>query len=322
VGLRCSGNAHNTCRKPRVRSETHTSIATCGPRSASAGCRSSASTPPPALSRHYAQRDPGGCHSAAPRNAPARRVPRKTPASIRDIPLAPQLAALLLRHRLASRVSGEHVFASSVGTPLGHRTPSSAASPMPRNAHASLGPTSRATLDGGMLQRGWLLGVATPPGRGQDCAMPGDDSRSMAESRLTFLWSDAVAEEAAAVFAAHALRIHKARRADLEPARTTARPLARGDRHHQTSAARAPMSRRGVGSQRTVDARVGRVQSVMRRHGRKSDDEVRQRTEAGASRGRCSVDPVVQCCAGRAAREPDRPRHRQREPCIARPERV
>jgi GrpB-like predicted nucleotidyltransferase (UPF0157 family) len=39
--------------------------------------------------------------------------------------------------------------------------------------------------------------------------MPEDDSRSMAESRLTFLWSDAVAEEAAAVFAAHALRIHE-----------------------------------------------------------------------------------------------------------------
>jgi GrpB-like predicted nucleotidyltransferase (UPF0157 family) len=35
------------------------------------------------------------------------------------------------------------------------------------------------------------------------------DSPAMAEPQLTFVWSDSVAEEAAAVFAAHALRIHE-----------------------------------------------------------------------------------------------------------------
>ena len=54
-----------------------------------------------------------------------------------------------------------------------------------------------------------LLGVATPRGRGQDGVMPEDDVRSMVGSPLAFLWSDSVAEEAAAVFAAHALRIRE-----------------------------------------------------------------------------------------------------------------
>lgn len=39
--------------------------------------------------------------------------------------------------------------------------------------------------------------------------MPEDDSSPMAGPRLTFLWSDSVSEEAAAVFASHALRIHE-----------------------------------------------------------------------------------------------------------------
>jgi hypothetical protein len=37
--------------------------------------------------------------------------------------------------------------------------------------------------------------------------LPSDDSPAMAEPRLTFVWSDAVAEEAAAIFVAHARRI-------------------------------------------------------------------------------------------------------------------
>ena len=54
---------------------------------------------------------------------PARRVRLKTQAAVRDIPLPPQLAALLKRHKLASSHSGEHdyVFTTSLGTPLGYR---------------------------------------------------------------------------------------------------------------------------------------------------------------------------------------------------------
>jgi integrase len=54
---------------------------------------------------------------------PARRVRLKTPAAARDIPLLPQLAALLKRHKLASPHSGDHqyVFATGLGTPLGYR---------------------------------------------------------------------------------------------------------------------------------------------------------------------------------------------------------
>jgi integrase len=42
---------------------------------------------------------------------------------VRDIPLLPQLAALLKRHKLASSHSGEHdfVFATALGMPLGYR---------------------------------------------------------------------------------------------------------------------------------------------------------------------------------------------------------
>jgi integrase len=54
---------------------------------------------------------------------PARRVRLKTKAAMRDVPLLPQLAALLKRHKLASPFSHErdYVFATSLGTPLGYR---------------------------------------------------------------------------------------------------------------------------------------------------------------------------------------------------------
>lgn len=54
---------------------------------------------------------------------PARRVRLKTQAAVRDIPLLPQLAALLKRHKLASPFSGagDYIFATSLGTPLGYR---------------------------------------------------------------------------------------------------------------------------------------------------------------------------------------------------------
>jgi integrase len=47
----------------------------------------------------------------------------KTPSAVRDIPLLPQLAALLKRHKLASSHSGaqDYVFATAFGTPLGYR---------------------------------------------------------------------------------------------------------------------------------------------------------------------------------------------------------
>jgi integrase len=61
--------------------------------------------------------------SRARENKPARRVRLKTNAATRDIPLLPQLAALLKRHKLASRYStaSDYVFATALGTPLGYR---------------------------------------------------------------------------------------------------------------------------------------------------------------------------------------------------------
>lgn len=55
--------------------------------------------------------------------APARRVPPKTPASVRDVPLIPQLARLLAAHKSASRFTrgSDWVFATARGTPHGHR---------------------------------------------------------------------------------------------------------------------------------------------------------------------------------------------------------
>jgi integrase len=61
--------------------------------------------------------------SRAHRGAPARRVAPKTPASVRDVPLVPQLARLLSAHRQRSRFArgADWVFATAGGTPYGHR---------------------------------------------------------------------------------------------------------------------------------------------------------------------------------------------------------
>jgi integrase len=61
--------------------------------------------------------------SRAREDNPARRVPLKTSAAVRDIPLLPQLGALLKQHKLASPYSTEqdYVFCSGLGTPLGGR---------------------------------------------------------------------------------------------------------------------------------------------------------------------------------------------------------
>jgi integrase len=56
-------------------------------------------------------------------NKPARRVRLKTTAAVRDIPLLPQLGALLRQHKLASGHSTDrdYVFCTGLGTPLGGR---------------------------------------------------------------------------------------------------------------------------------------------------------------------------------------------------------
>jgi integrase len=61
--------------------------------------------------------------SRAHRGDPARRVPPKTVASVRDVPLVAQLARLLNAHRQRSAFArGEDwVFATARGTPYGHR---------------------------------------------------------------------------------------------------------------------------------------------------------------------------------------------------------
>lgn len=61
--------------------------------------------------------------SRARRGSPARRVAPKTPAALRDVPLAPQLVGLLRDYRAGSPATGpgDWVFATGVGTPLGHR---------------------------------------------------------------------------------------------------------------------------------------------------------------------------------------------------------
>jgi integrase len=61
--------------------------------------------------------------SRAHRGAPARRVAPKTPASVRDVPLVPQLARLLGAHRQRGRFArgADWVFATARGTPYGHR---------------------------------------------------------------------------------------------------------------------------------------------------------------------------------------------------------
>jgi integrase len=61
--------------------------------------------------------------SRARRGDPAQRVPPKTAASVRDVPLVPQLARLLSAHRQRSRFArgADWVFATARGTPYGHR---------------------------------------------------------------------------------------------------------------------------------------------------------------------------------------------------------
>jgi integrase len=61
--------------------------------------------------------------SRARRDEPARRVPTKTPASVREIPLLPQLADRLVAHRQETPFASvtDWVFATSKGTPYGVR---------------------------------------------------------------------------------------------------------------------------------------------------------------------------------------------------------
>lgn len=61
--------------------------------------------------------------SRAHRGEPARRVAPKTPASLREVPLVEQLSHQLVAHRQASPFAapGDWVFATSRGTPQGHR---------------------------------------------------------------------------------------------------------------------------------------------------------------------------------------------------------
>jgi integrase len=61
--------------------------------------------------------------SRAHRGAPAQRVAPKTAASVRDIPLVPQLARLLSAQRQQSRFArgADWVFSTARGTPYGHR---------------------------------------------------------------------------------------------------------------------------------------------------------------------------------------------------------
>lgn len=61
--------------------------------------------------------------SRAHREEPARRVPPKTPASVREIPLLPQLSDRLVAHRRETPFASatDWVFATSRGTPYGAR---------------------------------------------------------------------------------------------------------------------------------------------------------------------------------------------------------
>jgi integrase len=61
--------------------------------------------------------------SRAHHDEPARRVAPKTPASVRDVPLVEQLSHQLAAHKQASPFAapGDWVFATSRGTPYGHR---------------------------------------------------------------------------------------------------------------------------------------------------------------------------------------------------------
>ena len=61
--------------------------------------------------------------SRAHRGVPAKRVPPKTRAAIRDVPLAPQLIGVLSEYRRwsAGGAPGSWNFATGKATPLGHR---------------------------------------------------------------------------------------------------------------------------------------------------------------------------------------------------------
>ncbi len=61
--------------------------------------------------------------SRAHRDAPARRVPPKTAASTRDIPLVAQLGRLLAAHKQSTPYAAgtDWVFTTAHGTPHGHR---------------------------------------------------------------------------------------------------------------------------------------------------------------------------------------------------------
>lgn len=61
--------------------------------------------------------------SRAHRSSPARRVATKTPASVREVPLVPQLAGLLAAHKQTTpfAADADWVFATRRGTPYGHR---------------------------------------------------------------------------------------------------------------------------------------------------------------------------------------------------------
>jgi integrase len=72
--------------------------------------------------------------SRAHRGAPATRVPPKTAASNRDVPLVAQLAGLLIAHRQTTQFAAgtDWVFATSRGTPHGQRNITGAACSGPR----------------------------------------------------------------------------------------------------------------------------------------------------------------------------------------------
>lgn len=61
--------------------------------------------------------------SRSRRGMPARRIRPKTPAAVREIPVVPQLAAILSARRASApcRGAGDWVFGTELGTPLAHR---------------------------------------------------------------------------------------------------------------------------------------------------------------------------------------------------------
>lgn len=79
------------------------------------------------------------------RSVPPHRVPPKTRASVREIPLLPQLAAVLREHKRRSTFTApsDYVFATGRGTPLLHHNVSNGLYAGQRST-----PTSTATCDG------------------------------------------------------------------------------------------------------------------------------------------------------------------------------